>query len=98
MPWLGGDSRGIPLTPKNQTAGLRPRPITRTRAITTKKFKACLHQEDAFRHASPCVFESAPVAQLDRALASGAKGQAFESPRAYQFLQTLSAFTLGPQL
>ncbi len=28
----------------------------------------------------PC----APVAQLDRALASGAKGQAFESPRAYQ--------------
>src|SRR5581483_12279060 len=32
----------------------------------------------------------APVAQLDRAFASGAKGQRFESSRAYQILQSLA--------
>ena len=32
-------------------------------------------------------FLSAPVAQLDRAFASGAKGQWFESTRAYQYFQ-----------
>ncbi len=30
----------------------------------------------------------APVAQLDRALASGAKGRTFKSSRAHQFLST----------
>ena len=40
-----------------------------------------------FSLAKPTILSSfqhfAPVAQMDRALASGAKGQAFESPRVY---------------
>jgi hypothetical protein len=35
----------------------------------------------------------APVAQLDRALASGARGQRFESSRAYQLFNHLRALT-----
>ena len=46
-----------------------------------------------FTQKSVCVTPCAPVAQLDRALASGARGQRFESSRAYQSFNHLGALT-----
>ena len=66
----------------------RPRgekgPPAASELLTSAEFHNTIPEEPAGFHLS-----SAPVAQLDRALASGAKGRRFESCRARQFLKNL---------